>query len=58
MNEKIMTQIRKIEEQLSVLSERSYNPQISISEQKEIAKRKKKLNKTKMKLRKKLDNVQ
>ena len=53
-----MSQIKKIEEQLSVLSERSYNPQISVSEQKEIAKRKKKLNKTKMKLNKKLDNVQ
>ena len=58
MNKKIMSQIKKIEEQLSVLSERSYNPQISVSEQKEIANRKKKLNKTKMKLNKKLDNVQ
>ena len=58
MSKKIILQIKKIEEQLSVLSERSYNPQISVSEQKEIAKRKKKLNKTKMKLSKKLDSVQ
>ena len=53
----IMSQIQQIERQISILSERSYNPQISDSEQKEITKRKKKLNKTKKKLNKRLDNV-
>ena len=58
MNKKnIETQIKQIEEQISILSERSYNPQLSISEQKEITRRKKKLNKTKTKLSKRLDSV-
>tara|TARA_R110000824_G_scaffold180696_1_gene361201 strand:+ start:861 stop:1037 length:177 start_codon:yes stop_codon:yes gene_type:complete len=56
MNKKnIISQIQQIENQISMLSERSYNPQLSASEQKEIARRKKKLNKTKRKLSKKLD---
>tara|TARA_R110001599_G_scaffold161557_1_gene350190 strand:+ start:1174 stop:1350 length:177 start_codon:yes stop_codon:yes gene_type:complete len=53
----IKIQIKQIENQISILSERSYNPQLSISEQKEITRRKKKLNKTKNKLSKRLDNV-
>tara|TARA_R100000234_G_C4916846_1_gene142367 strand:- start:219 stop:395 length:177 start_codon:yes stop_codon:yes gene_type:complete len=58
MNKKnIETQIKQIEKQISILSERSYNPQLSISEQKEITRRKKKLNKTKTKLSKRLDSV-
>lgn len=58
MNKKnIETQIKQIEKQISILSERSYNPQLSTSEQKEITRRKKKLNKTKTKLSKRLDSV-
>tara|TARA_R110002012_G_C11379018_1_gene583042 strand:- start:406 stop:579 length:174 start_codon:yes stop_codon:yes gene_type:complete len=57
MSEKIILQIQQIEKQISILSERSYNPQLSDSEQKEIAKRKKKLNKTKKKLNKRLNSV-
>jgi len=58
MNKKnIKLQIQQIENQISILSERSYNPQLTISEQKEITKRKKKLNKTKTKLDKKLNSV-
>ena len=58
MNKKnIKLQIQQIENQISILSERSYNPQLTISEQKEITKRKKKLHKTKTKLDKKLNNV-
>mgnify|MGYP003648959285 CR=1 len=56
MNDKnIISQIKQIESQISILSERSYDPQLSISEQKEISRRKKKLNKTKRKLSKKLN---
>tara|TARA_R110001599_G_scaffold35484_1_gene112149 strand:+ start:49 stop:231 length:183 start_codon:yes stop_codon:yes gene_type:complete len=59
MNKKnIISQIQQIENQISMLSERSYNPQISESEQKELARRKKKLNKMKSKLNKKLNNIQ
>ena len=43
MNERILSQIKQIDDQISVLSERAYNPQLTDSEQKEIAKRKKKL---------------
>mgnify|MGYP003626668200 FL=1 len=58
MNKKILSQIKQIDEQISVLSERAYNPQLSDSEQKEIAKRKKKLQKTKKKLFKRIDKVE
>ena len=50
--------IKQIDEQISVLSERAYNPQLSDSEQKEITKRKKKLQKTKKKLFKRIDKVE
>tara|TARA_R100001244_G_C5134174_1_gene126488 strand:+ start:101 stop:277 length:177 start_codon:yes stop_codon:yes gene_type:complete len=56
-NKNIKLQIQQIENQISILSERLYNPQLTISEQKEITKRKKKLNKTKTKLDKKLNNA-
>jgi|TARA_Y100001963_G_C6674788_1_gene396868 hypothetical protein len=58
MNQRILSQIKQIEDQIAVLSERAYNPQLSDSEQKEIAKRKKKLKKTKQKLFKRIDKVQ
>lgn len=57
MNERILSQIKQIDDQISVLSERAYNPQLTDSEQKEIAKRKKKLIKTKKKLFRKIDKV-
>tara|TARA_Y100000361_G_C11153746_1_gene342829 strand:- start:650 stop:829 length:180 start_codon:yes stop_codon:yes gene_type:complete len=50
----ILSQIKRIEEQISTLSDREYNPDIGLSEQKEICKRKKKLNKTKGKLLRRL----
>ena len=54
----ILTQIDRINTQISTLLERSYNPELSTSEQKEISKRKKKLDKTRRKLNKRLDSVQ
>ncbi len=53
----IMNQIDRINIQISVLSEREYNPETSGREQREISKRKKKLNKTKKKLVRRLDSV-
>ena len=53
----ILTQIDRINTQISTLLERSYNPELSTSEQKEISKRKKKLDKTRRKLNKRLDSV-
>ena len=50
----ILSQIQRIEDQISILSDREYNPDISPSDQREISKRKKKLNKTKRKLAKRL----
>ena len=40
----ILSQIQRIEDQISILSDREYNPDISPSEQRELSKRKKKLN--------------
>ena len=53
----ILNQIERINQQISTLSERSYNPELSVSEQKEITKRKKKLDKTRKKLNKRLANI-
>ena len=53
----ILTQLDRLNQQISTLLERSYNPELSTSEQKEISKRKKKLDKTRRKLNKRLDNV-
>ena len=55
MNKKsILLKLSSIEEQISKLSERSYQPQLSASDQREIQKRKNKLAKDKKKLYKKL----
>ena len=51
----IISKINQIEDQLSIVSEKLYNPQLSDSDQKEISKKKKKLLKTKQKLYKKLE---
>lgn len=53
----IIGQIERINQQISVLLDREYNPEMSVSEQREISKRKKKLNKTKKKLVRRLDSV-
>jgi hypothetical protein len=50
----ILSQIQRIEDQISTLSDREYNPDISSSDQRELSKKKKKLNKTKRKLTKRL----
>jgi len=53
----IIVQIERINQQILLLSDREYNPEMSASEQREISKRKKKLNKTKKKLVRRLDSV-
>lgn len=50
----IKIRLKSVEDQISRISERLYQPQISNSEQRELLKRKKKLNKEKSKLTKKL----
>lgn len=59
MNNKqnILSRLSDIEQQISGLSEKLYDPQITASEQKEISKKKKKLDKTKRKLYKRLNIV-
>ena len=54
----IIVQIERINQQILLLSDREYNPEMSASEQREISKRKKKLNvnlKKKRKRKKKLN---
>jgi hypothetical protein len=53
----LISRINQVEDQLTVVSERLYNPQISASDHKEISKKKKKLLKTKSKLHKKLESI-
>lgn len=55
MNKKIINNIKDIEDRIDILQERSYNPELTTSEIKEINKRKKKLQKNKQKLLKKLE---
>jgi hypothetical protein len=54
----IVIQIERINTQISILSNREYSPEMSTSDEREIHKRKKKLNKAKKKLKKRLDSVQ
>ena len=54
---RIVSQLSEIEQQISSLSERLYNPTISNGELKELSRRKKKLIKSKSKLVKRLDNT-
>lgn len=51
----VKLQLLDLNERMDVLRERSYHPDISTSELREINKRKKKLQKTKEKLQKKLE---
>lgn len=57
-NQRILLQIKQLEYQMSVLTERLYNPEIENSEYKELSKKKKKLNKHIEKLKKKLIGVE
>jgi|TARA_R110000787_G_scaffold145100_1_gene258953 hypothetical protein len=50
----ILSRIQKIEDQISTLSDREYSPDVSPSDQRELSKKKKKLNKTKRKLARRL----
>lgn len=52
----ISCKIKSVEEQMSRLSERLYQPQINASDYRELTKRKKKLEKELHKLRMKLEN--
>jgi hypothetical protein len=52
----IIAQIERINTQISILSNREYS-EMGVSEAREIHKRKKKLNKTKKKLKKRLNSV-
>ena len=54
---RILSQLSEIEQQISTISERLYNPTISNGELKELNRRKKKLVKAKSKLVKRLDGI-
>ena len=54
---RILSQLSEIEQQISTISERLYNPIISNGELKELNRRKKKLVKAKSKLIKRLDGI-
>jgi len=53
----IISKLNAIDQQMSILSERQYQPQISASDQREILKRKKKLEKDQKKLLKRLHAI-
>lgn len=54
----IISKLNAIDQQMSILSERQYQPQISASDQREILKRKKKLEKDQKKLLKRLQSIE
>jgi hypothetical protein len=54
---RILSQLLEIEHQISILSEKLYNPSISNGELKELSRKKKKLVKSKTKLTKRLDAI-
>ncbi len=56
--EKFFNSLKDIENRIHILQERSYNPELTTSEIKEIKKRKKKLDKSKQKLLRKIENCQ
>jgi len=53
---RILLQLSNIEDQLNVLSEKLYNPQLTSSEVRELSKKKKKLKKDMSKLKKRLEH--
>tara|TARA_Y100000296_G_C5156070_1_gene249141 strand:- start:342 stop:527 length:186 start_codon:yes stop_codon:yes gene_type:complete len=54
---RILSQLSEIENQISSVTERLYNPIISTGEVRELNRKKKKLIKSKSKLTKRLDNI-
>jgi len=52
---RILLQLSNIEDQITLVSERLYNPQLTSSEFRELSKKKKKLKKDMSKLKKRLD---
>jgi hypothetical protein len=55
-NKSILSKIHQLEEQLARVSERLYQPQLPPSDQRELSKRKKKMDREISKLRNKLEN--
>lgn len=55
-NKSILSKIHQIEEQLARVSERLYQPQLPSSDYRELAKRKKKMDRELIKLKNKLEN--
>jgi len=55
--QRLLSQILQVEQQLSSVSERLYEPELSSSEYRELNKKKKKLAKTKTKLNKRLESL-
>ena len=55
--QRLLSQILQVEQQLSSVSERLYEPELSSSEYRELNKKKKKLVKTKTKLNKRLESL-
>ena len=55
--QRLISQISQIEQQLSSVAERLYEPELSSSEYRELNKKKKKLVKTKTKLNKRLESL-
>jgi hypothetical protein len=53
---RILLQLSNIEDQLSILSEKLYNPQLASAEVRELSKKKKKLKKDMSKLKKRLNH--
>ena len=55
--QRLLSQISQIEQELSSVAERLYEPELSSSEYRELNKKKKKLVKTKTKLNKRLESL-
>lgn len=53
---RILLQLSNIQDQISVISEKLYNPQLTGAELRELSKKKKKLDKDASKLRKRLNH--
>jgi len=54
---RILLQLSNIQDQINIISEKLYNPQLAGSEVRELSKKKKKLKKDMYKLQRRLDNI-
>jgi len=54
---RILLQLSNIQDQINIISEKLYNPQLAGSEVRELSKKKKKLKKDMSKLQRRLDNI-